>query len=80
MTTFSKWIDVLVSEKGITDRMIEVEGASGLNIIPLEIIIDAIKSAPKQEQEKIKTTLVMIDFKNGDVMHFFKHLAGAIAQ
>ncbi len=79
MTTFNKWFDALVSEKGVADRTIEVEGPSGLNIMPMEVLTDAIKSAPKAEQASIKNTLVMIDFKNGDVMHFFNHLAKAIA-
>ena len=77
--TFSKWLDTLVEEKNIADRAIEVEGASGLNVMPLEILTDAIKAAPAAEQAQIKNTLVMIDFKNGDVMHFFNHLAKAIA-
>lgn len=77
--TFNKWLDTLVEEKNIADRTIEVEGASGLNIVPMEILVDAIKSAPAAEQAKIKHTLVAIDFKNGDVMHFFSHLAKAIA-
>jgi hypothetical protein len=29
MATFTKWIDALVSEKGITGRTIEIQGASG---------------------------------------------------
>jgi hypothetical protein len=47
--------------------------------MPLEVIIDTIKQAPKHEQAQIKNVLIAIDFKNGDIMHFFKHLAGAIA-
>jgi len=77
--TFNKWLDALVEEKNVGHKTIEVEGESGLNIMPMEILVDAIKSAPKTEQAKIKNTLVAIDFKNGDVMHFFNHLAKAIA-
>jgi len=70
----------LVEEKGIDPEMIlEVEGNSGLNLMPLQIVLDAINGAPKSEQDQIRNTLVMIDFKNGDVVHFFKHLAGALA-
>jgi len=79
MATFTKWVDALVSEKGITGRTIEIQGASGVNHMPLEVVIDAIKQAPKHEQAQFKNVLVAIDFKNGDIMHFFKHLAGAIA-
>ena len=80
MTTFNKWLDTLVSEKGLNaEQVVEVPGASGVNYMPLQIIMDAIKSASKIEQSQIKNTLVMIDFKNGDILHFFKHLAKAIA-
>jgi len=78
--TFSKWIDALISEKGINPQLtLEIEGDSGLNMMPLEVLVDAIKAAPKSERDQIKKTLVMIDFKNGDILHFFKHLARAIA-
>ena len=78
--TFNKWLQTFIEEKGVSYNDMEVEGPSGLNFIPLSVLIDAIKQASKDEQEYIKNTLVMIDFKNGDVMHFFKHLAKAIAK
>lgn len=78
--TFSKWLDTLISEKNIdTDAMIEVEGDSGLNMIPVSIVLDHIKATSEQERQQIKTILVKIDFANGDVLHFIKHLAGALA-
>ena len=78
--TFNKWLDTLIEEKKLdTESTCEVEGKEwGWNLIPLGCVIEAIKSAPKNEQAAIKDTLVKIDFINGDVMHFFKHLAGAI--
>lgn len=78
--TFSKWLDTLISEKNIdTDQMIEVEGNGGLNMIPVSIVLDAIKATCDQERAQIKTILVKIDFANGDVLHFIKHLAKALA-
>jgi len=77
---FDRWLDTLVEEKGLdTEEVFEVDGPSGVNWIPLGVIIEHIKIAPAHEQEQIKTVLVKIDFRNGDVMHFFEHLAGAIA-
>lgn len=79
MTNFSKWLDTLVEEKGLdTETVIEKEGNSGLNIIPLGCLLNAIKGSSKLDQTNIKNTLVKIDFHNGDIMHFFRHLAGAI--
>lgn len=80
MTTFANWIDTFVEEKGLEiDQTFEVEGRSGLNVIPLAVLIEHMKIAPKREQDRIKDTIVRIDFLNGNVMDFFKHLAGAIA-
>ena len=77
---FSKWLDTLVEEKGYdTEDIIEVEGASGTNWIPLGCLLDAIKSASQQEKDGIKRMIVRIDFVNGNVMDYFKHLAQAIA-
>lgn len=80
MANFKVWLKTFISEKDIdVDQIIEVEGESGINIIEFNCLLDAILQAPKHEQAQIKNTLVKIDFMNGDVMHFFKHLAKAIA-
>ena len=77
---FSKWLDAFIEEKGLdTDRILEVEGKRAMNYIPLECLIRVIKQAPPHEQEDIKTMLVKIDFWNGDVIGYFRHLAQAIA-
>lgn len=78
--TFTAWIDTFAAEKGLDmGRTFTVEGTSGPNYIPLGCIIEAIKAATKREQEQIKATIVKIDFMNGDVCHFFNHLAKALA-
>ena len=79
--TFTKWIDTLIEEKNLDTEftVFEVEGESGMNFIPMGCVIEAIKSAPKHEQVSIKNMLVRIDFKNGNIVDYFKHLAQAIA-
>jgi|TARA_R110000764_G_scaffold229620_1_gene320546 hypothetical protein len=75
------YLNALISEKGLnTEATIEVEGNSGTNFIPLGVVIEHILIANSTEQAQIKNTLVKIDFHNGDVMHFFTHLAQAIAK
>lgn len=77
---FNNWLDTFISEKELnTDTVLEAEGASGTNYIPLEILIDMMKQTSYNEQIAIRDTIVKIDFHNGDVMHYFNHLAGAIA-
>lgn len=77
---FNKWLDTLVNEKGYdVETIIEVEGKGGLNIMSLEVVLNAIKNTCQEEKESIKNTLVIIDFTNRDCMHFFKYLAKALA-
>jgi hypothetical protein len=81
MPNFSKWLDTFIEEKGIDlEQVFEVEGESGINSIPYGVIIEHIKIASKKEQKEIKDILVKIDFVNGDVLHFFRHLGKAIAK
>lgn len=77
---FDDWLDTLINEKDIdTEQVMTVQGASGPNMIPIECLVDALKQAPASEQKGIKDMLVKIDFQNGDVVDYFKHLAQAIA-
>lgn len=78
--TFSKWIDTFLAEKGVDeDRILIVDGPSGPNHIPVGCLVDAIKSAPKHEQASIKAVIVKIDFLNGDILDYLRHIAQAIA-
>jgi hypothetical protein len=77
---FANWLDTFLEEKGIQlDQSITVQGKSGPNYMEVSHVVDAMKRANANEQNGIKTTFVKIDFVNGDVMHFIKHLAQAIA-
>lgn len=82
MTKFNEWIDTLFSEKGIDqDQVLTIpsDGFFGDNIMPVSVVIDAIKNTSKKEQKAIQKMLVKIDFANGDILHYIKHLAQAIA-
>ena len=82
--TFANWIDTFLREKQIsTDDMVTAEGPSGPNYIPVGMLVDMIKSAPKTERDGIKTMLVRIDFAapgRKPVMDYLAHLARAVAQ
>ena len=76
----NKWLDTFIAEKGIdTEQILEIEGPGGTNFIPVGCIIEAIKTTTRKEKTKIRNTIVKIDFHNGDVLDFFKHLGQAIA-
>ena len=77
---FNEWLDTLIDEKGIDkEEEIITEGESGTNFMTVDTVVEAIKATGTREQGKSKDTLVFIDFKNGDIVHFFRHLAQALA-
>jgi hypothetical protein len=79
--SFSKWINTLIDEKGIDrEQVLKVEGPSGVNSIPVGCIVDMMIGAPAKEQQGIKAMLVKIEFHNGDVVDYFRHLAQAVAR
>ena len=73
--TFGKWFRAFIEEKGV-DLGVMVTCQDGVDT-QLGNIIQSILSASPEEKKTIKSTLVMIDFRNGDHMHYFKHLAQA---
>lgn len=81
--TFAKWLDTLIEEKGIdpeTTTVLDGESETGnYNLMYLDCLIEAIKTAPKHEQQGIQKMLVKIDFLNGDILDYFRHLAKALA-
>lgn len=81
MSGFDKWFVTFLNEKGVDfEETFEVMGPSGVNFIPVGCIVELAASAPDHEQRAIKSTCVKIDFVNGDVRHFLKHLATAVAR
>ena len=76
-----KYLETLISEKAAADidTGFTVEGPSGANHMTYQNVVDAIVQTTKTEQAAIRKMLVLIDFKNGDVFHYFRHLAQAIA-
>lgn len=81
MNAFTKWLDTLLDEKGIDlEETFEITAKGGTpNTFSYAVIVDAMKGTSPREQAAIKDTLVKIDFVNGDVRHFMRHLAGALA-
>ena len=81
MKAFSNWFERFIEEKDVAPALWELVDSEGnTHIIGNDVVIDHIKIVPDHEQAKIKDILVKIDFLNGDVNHFFRHLAGAIVE
>lgn len=80
MNEFQIWLKTFIEEKRIDlEQCLTVEGPSGANLMPVQAVVDAIESTGDVEQAQIKETLIIIDFKNGDPLHYIRHLAQAIA-
>ena len=76
---FSKWLDTLVSEKNIDLEETFTIEKTQTNFMNYAVVVEAIKNTCKEEQKAIKNMLVKIDFLNGDIKDYFRHLAVAIA-
>lgn len=72
---FLDWLNTFLEEKNPTYEIFEIEHKGCIHYIDSEQVVDLIKQSSNQEQTEIKNIIVKIDFKNGDVNHFFKHLA-----
>jgi len=69
------YLTTLIEEKGKSiETEINLNGHFGLTY---EMLIDYIQEA-KQYHNEIKTTLVKIDFLNGDVFHYLDYLANGM--
>lgn len=81
-----RYLETLIAEKAASgsphsiDQGFTVDGPSGPNYMTYQVVVDALVGAPKHEQEAVRRNLVRIDFANGDVFDYFRHLAQAIAQ
>lgn len=77
---FKNWFKTFIDEKALPFKSWEILQDEQIHFIDSDVVIEAILSAPHHEQEAIKAMLVKIDFVNGDVNDYFKHLArGLIA-
>lgn len=82
MDKFNQWLTTFLDEKELPVESWEIVDSTGnTHFIDSEVVIEHIKIAPENEQSQIKDILVQIDFRNGSINHFFKHLAtGLITQ
>jgi len=77
--TFINWFDTFTAEKKIPYIAWEINSEDGTtHMIDNNVVMEHIRISSKSEQNGIKNVLVKIDFANGDVNHFFKHLATAL--
>jgi hypothetical protein len=80
MTASASYLRRFFAEKALEDQTYEITAPDGmLHLIPTGCVIEAIMAAPAREQDGIASILRRIDFANGDVHHFLRHLAQPLA-
>ena len=75
---FLKWFETFLDEKDLPLGDWIIEGKDKTHFITSEVVIEHIKATSLDEQLAIQKIIVKIDFQNGDVNHFFKHLADGL--
>lgn len=78
ISAFEKWLATFIEEKGLDlDHEFVYFHNEVTHFMTLDALIEIILKASKKEQDQIKDKLVYIDFRNGNVMHFFNFLGEA---
>jgi len=76
---FDKWFDTFLEEKNLPFETWELVDNNGdTHFIDTDVVIETIKNCGSAEKAGIKNMLVKIDFVNGNVNDYFKHLAHAL--
>lgn len=73
------YIETLLEEKNISAETLLLEEEGHINLT-IEMLIEFIYSMPAKLIEEVENTFRMIDFKNGDVMHYVTFLAKGMVE
>ena len=81
MNNFSKFfhsesfLGRFFSEKNLDSRTMEITDQDGnLHLVDTGVVIETISRTSGTEREQIENIIRKIDFMNGDLHHFFRHL------
>ncbi len=70
------WLDTFLTEKQVDPETVFVLDVAGVtHYVPFEVIREFVEHLPESLQGQIKEKLIRVDFVNGDVLHFCRHLA-----
>ena len=68
------------NEKDLDNQVYEIAAPNGtMNLIETDMVIAKIKTTQGEEAKKIEAIIRQIDCLNGDIHHFLKHIAQAMA-
>jgi hypothetical protein len=75
----SQYLKTFFTEKNLPLANWELQAENGtVHLISNEVVIESILAAGRDEQTQIGNVIRKIDFMNGDVNDFLRHLAGAL--
>jgi hypothetical protein len=74
-TATAKYLETFFEEKALDERVYEIEHDEMTHFVESDFVIELIKKSSTGEQEKIAHIIRRLDFANGDIHHFLKHLA-----
>lgn len=77
---FTKWLDAFLEEKGLDlSEAFKQTNEDGISkVFSYHDIVYEIKNASEEEQNEIQSMLIKIDFSNGNIKDFLKHLSKAL--
>jgi hypothetical protein len=73
------FVRIMVEEKELMNECFEVNDFEYYHLIEMETLLSFIESLPKEMYDQVKKMLSMIDFKNGNILHYLDHLAKGYA-
>ena len=74
-----KYLETFFEEKNLPYQSWELTAPDGSwALIDSEVVLESIGTASVEEQNEVADVIRKIDFRNGDVNHFLKHLAQAV--
>ena len=66
----------MVEEKGLIDTPLEIiSKEKEKHYMTVETVIEFIENSPKNIKNKIRNTMSLIDFKDGDLIHYMEYIA-----
>ena len=79
--TSTTYLARFFEEKDLDQQVYELEAPGGtLNIIESQAVIERVLMTRGEEADAIAKIIRKIDFMNGDVHHFLRHLAGSMVR
>jgi hypothetical protein len=70
-----QYLETFFEEKNLPFESWEIEADGVTHFIDSDVVVEAVLNCPTEEQKKIAEVIRQIDFKNGNVNDFLKHLA-----